>query len=129
MGINTSYTDPQVIDLKKDTQVFLSDIRCHGNESTLMDCSPNRLGDYTCSGALVGVSCMNCNPGEIRLRGGTDTAGRLEICVNGEWGTVCGNAWSGANALVACTQLGYGVAGEMIAEGIMLTVNLQLHVL
>ena len=44
--------------------------------------------------------------GAIRLQGGTNTSGRVEICNNGAWGTVCDNLWSDFDARVACFQLG-----------------------
>lgn len=41
-------------------------------------------------------------------------AGRVEICHNGEWGTICAdedeNAWGHKNAEVACGALGYSGA-------------------
>lgn len=41
-------------------------------------------------------------------------AGTVEICHNGEWGTVCADeddiAWSEKNAQVACRSLGYSGA-------------------
>ena len=52
-----------------------------------------------------------CYDGEIRLRGGYDVnQGRVEICYNGVWGTVCDDVgWTdggSANAQVVCRQLG-----------------------
>ena len=31
--------------------------------------------------------------------------GRLEICINNAWGTVCNNSFRGIDAQVACDQL------------------------
>ena len=44
--------------------------------------------------------------GDIRLQDGTNTSGRVEICNNGAWGTVCDDFWSVSDARVACFQLG-----------------------
>ena len=49
------------------------------------------------------------NNGDIRLVDGKSTnSGRLEIYLNGGWGTVCYNAALGPGAAqAACKQLGY----------------------
>lgn len=42
--------------------------------------------------------------------GGSDvlqSAGRLEIYLNDEWGTVCDDGFAAAEAETACRQLGY----------------------
>lgn len=48
-----------------------------------------------------------CSSGDIRLRDGNNPyEGRVEVCVNEIWGTVCDDLWSGADARVVCRQLG-----------------------
>ena len=50
---------------------------------------------------------MNCTNGAIRLSGERDQyEGRVEVCINGLWGTVSRSGWDSNDATVACRQLG-----------------------
>ena len=57
-----------------------------------------------------------CNTtGDIRLRDGADSfEGRIEICYNQAWDTVCHDFWSTTNANVACGQLGFRNIGKFV---------------
>ena len=52
--------------------------------------------------------------GDVRLRPfGMDTKGRLEVCYDGYWGSVCKDDYSDDTiATVVCRQLGYSAKGK-----------------
>ncbi|XP_072024616.1 scavenger receptor cysteine-rich domain-containing protein DMBT1-like [Amphiura filiformis] len=93
-----------------DGDILLDDVTCTGHESALTGCVHNGYGEHNCNhNEDAGVRCDDGNyPLKVRLvNGRTGAQGRVEIRLNGEWGTVCDNNWSIEDANVVCKQLGY----------------------
>ena len=54
------------------------------------------------------VQRAQCTDGEVRLvNGDASYEGRVEVCVNEAWGTVCSDDWDNTEAQIVCIQLGY----------------------
>ena len=50
----------------------------------------------------------------MRLVGGNSSLeGRVEVCYNGEWVTVCDNGWDFRDATVVCRELGHSTIGKI----------------
>lgn len=60
----------------------------------------------------------NCSTGDIRLIDGEgvdgENEGRLEVCINNAWGTVCEFLFDSLEVDVVCGQLGIGAGGQPV---------------
>lgn len=55
----------------------------------------------------------NCTSGAVRLMDGPSLSeGRVEVCVNNVWGTICDAGWDTMDGNVVCKQLGFQAYGE-----------------
>ena len=69
----------------------------------------------------TGIASSNCSDGDVRLvDGSVDYEGRVEVCINRVWGTVCSTTyrynyanWDLNDAKVVCRQLGHQELGTV----------------
>nr|XP_033793859.1 neurotrypsin isoform X2 [Geotrypetes seraphini] len=89
--------------------VLLDEVQCTGNELSIEQCAKSAWGEHNCDHHEdAGVSCTPLSGTPIRLMDGeTKKEGRVEISINGQWGTICDDGWSDKDANVVCRQLGY----------------------
>ncbi len=99
----------------------LSEVHCSGNEKTILDCNslmfsnvcPTQESDAGVFCQQVSTKKANCSDGEIRLVNGSNVLeGRVEVCINQAWGTVCDSTFNQDIATIVCQQLGYKFNGN-----------------
>ena len=103
----------------------MDEIHCTGNEEWLSACPHSGYGTngckhnedvaIICTGKCLQNDCfcyaiLNTGPDvirELRLAGGDDRSGRVEIKVNNMWAQICGDLWNFTDASVVCRYLGF----------------------
>ena len=88
--------------------IWMDGVACSGSESHVYDCRHRGWGTHSCiHNEDASVQCSS-----VRLADGGVNYGRVEVCVNGVWGTVCDDAWDINDANVVCRELGFSSASS-----------------
>ncbi|KAM9840271.1 scavenger receptor cysteine-rich domain-containing protein DMBT1-like, partial [Aulostomus maculatus] len=88
--------------------IWLDDVNCHGNESSLQHCQHMSFGENNCGhGEDASVVCS----ATIRLIDGmTQCSGRVEVHHEGRWGGAYNVNWGMNEATVVCREMNCGDA-------------------
>ena len=78
----------------------------------LLYCTLNLVILVSDTNAVIESDCVD---GDVRIVDGPNVReGRVEVCINRAWGTVCDDLWSLGDAQVVCLQQRFSDRGEFL---------------
>ncbi|KAL6460114.1 hypothetical protein MHYP_G00318730, partial [Metynnis hypsauchen] len=94
-------------------QIWADVFDCQGNETHLSKCPISSWSRTACSheqdvGVICSGSSLEFHEGRVRLSGGTECEGEVEVYFRQDWRRVLLDSWSDSEASVVCRQLGCG---------------------
>ncbi|XP_049320333.1 scavenger receptor cysteine-rich type 1 protein M130 isoform X10 [Astyanax mexicanus] len=94
-------------------QEWSEELQCRGNESQIHFCPKSSSLKHNCSHDNdVGLACsgssLASHEGGVRLSGGMECEGEVEVFFRQDWRRVLLDSWSESEASVVCRQLGCG---------------------
>ncbi|KAL6460150.1 hypothetical protein MHYP_G00319090, partial [Metynnis hypsauchen] len=94
-------------------QIWADVFDCQGNETHLSKCPISSWSRTACShkqdaGVICSGSSLEFHKGQVRLSGGMDCEGEVEVYFLQNWRRVLLDSWSDSEASVVCRQLGCG---------------------
>ncbi|XP_012937884.1 deleted in malignant brain tumors 1 protein [Aplysia californica] len=90
--------------------ILWSGVKCSGSETSLDQCMHSSIDKEHChyNANDAGVVCYKSEGVKYRLTGGKDqNSGRVEIGVDGIYGSICAINWQQGNSKVLCRSMGY----------------------
>ncbi|XP_036431278.1 scavenger receptor cysteine-rich type 1 protein M130-like [Colossoma macropomum] len=94
-------------------QIWADVFDCQGNETHLSKCPISSWSRTACShkqdaGVICSGSSLAFHEGQVRLSGGLECQGEVEVYFRQDWRRVLLDSWSESEASVVCRQLGCG---------------------
>ncbi|XP_036416748.1 scavenger receptor cysteine-rich type 1 protein M130-like [Colossoma macropomum] len=94
-------------------QIWADVFDCQGNEKHLSKCPISSWSRTACShkqdaGVICSDSSLAFHEGRVRLSGGMECEGEVEVYFRQDWRRVLLDSWSESEASVVCRQLGCG---------------------